>query len=239
MASNINEQIESVMESVREQLFAKGSKGLSKVARTFKQADFNGNKKLDQEEFEEAMSFCGVFLKKREISLLFKVFDRDGDGNINYDEMLRTLAPALSDARKSIVKKAFKVLDRDGSGIVNFQEVKGIYNASKHPDVQQGRATAKQVTQAFLNGFEGKVRGEQVDGKISEAEFLAYYEDLSASIPSDEYFVQMMESCWMIRREGKDPSQEKLATLVGLLKKKVAQKNEIWQKSRRHFDKCF
>lgn len=226
MATSKNEQVESIMESVREQLFAKGSKGLSAVARTFKQADFNGNKKLDQEEFEEAMSFCSVFLKKREISLLFKVFDRDGDGNINYEELLRTLAPPLSDTRKSIVKRAFKVLDRDGSGVVNFQEVKDIYNASKHPDVQQGRATAEQVTKVFLNGFEGKVRGEQVDGKISEAEFMSYYEDLSASIPSDEYFVQMMESCWMIRREGKDPSREKLATLVSLLKKKVAQKTK-------------
>jgi len=50
--------------------------------------DFNGNKKLDKEEFEEALSFAGLFLKKSEISFLFRNFDRDGDGNINYNEFL-------------------------------------------------------------------------------------------------------------------------------------------------------
>lgn len=36
------------------------------------------------------------------------------------------------------------------------------------------------------------------DGVISRKEWDDYYTDLSMSLPSDEYFVKMMESVWQI-----------------------------------------
>ena len=48
----------------------------------------------------------------------------------------------------------------------------------------------------FLNGFDG-MRGNN-DGVISRKEWDDYYTDLSMSLPSDEYFVKMMESVWQI-----------------------------------------
>jgi len=36
------------------------------------------------------------------------------------------------------------------------------------------------------------------DGTISRQEWDDYYTDLSMSLPSDEYFVRMMESVWQI-----------------------------------------
>jgi len=46
----------------------------------------------------------------------------------------------------------------------------------------------------FLHNFEG-VKGNR-DGIITMDEFVDYYTDLSMSVPSDEYFVRMMESTW-------------------------------------------
>ncbi len=46
----------------------------------------------------------------------------------------------------------------------------------------------------FLNGFDG-MRGNN-DGTITKDEWTDYYSDLSMSLPSDEYFVKMMESVW-------------------------------------------
>ncbi len=59
------------------------------MARAFKTADFNGNKKLDPEEFTEALQFSGLFLPAHEVSALFRKFDRTRDGSIDYDEFLR------------------------------------------------------------------------------------------------------------------------------------------------------
>lgn len=48
----------------------------------------------------------------------------------------------------------------------------------------------------FLNGFDG-MKGNN-DGVVTMQEWTDYYSDLSMSLPSDEYFVKMMESVWQI-----------------------------------------
>lgn len=52
------------------------------------------------------------------------------------------------------------------------------------------------MLEEFLNGFDG-ARGNN-DGTITQQEWTDYYADLSMSLPSDNYFVQMMESVWNI-----------------------------------------
>ena len=172
-----NERLQQICGSLREQLFRKGTKGLSGVARIFRSADFNGNKKLDREEFEEALSFCGLFLKSQEISFLFKNFDRDGDGNINYNELLHGIQLPLSGARLAMVELAFKKLDKDGSSVVDVTDIAQLYDASKHPDVQEGKKTEKDIALAFIGAFESGTK----DGKITFAEFKSYYEVLRSA----------------------------------------------------------
>ena len=64
--------------------------------------DFNGNKKLDAGEFEQALGAfgyetlsltlpCRLFPKKVELQALLKYYDVDGDGNVSYEEFLRGL----------------------------------------------------------------------------------------------------------------------------------------------------
>jgi hypothetical protein len=109
------ERIEEINDKIRAQLFRKGTVGLAGVATVFRQADFNGNKKLDPDEFEEALSFAGLFLSAADLHLLFSEYDRDGDGNIGYEEFIKGLAPDLSGARLDKVKEAFAKIDKDGA----------------------------------------------------------------------------------------------------------------------------
>mmetsp|Transcript_29256 Transcript_29256/g.21780 ORF Transcript_29256/g.21780 Transcript_29256/m.21780 type:complete len:80 (+) Transcript_29256:58-297(+) len=78
--------------------------------------DFNGNKKLDAQEFEQALAAFGLFPKKVELQALMKYYDIDGDGNVSYEEFLRGLREELTERRRVMVQKAFGILDRDGSG---------------------------------------------------------------------------------------------------------------------------
>lgn len=50
-----------------------------------------------------------------------------------------------------------------------------------------------------MDNFEG-ARGDD-DGCVTQTEFYDYYSDLSMSIPSDDYFVGMMESVWCISED--------------------------------------
>ena len=47
-----------------------------------------------------------------------------------------------------------------------------------------------------MKNFEGT--NSNKDGIITYDEFIDYYTDLSMSLASDEYFVQMMESTWQV-----------------------------------------
>jgi hypothetical protein len=51
----------------------------------------------------------------------------------------------LNERRKQLVHLAFRTLDRDGSGQVDMADIKGVYNASSHPDVITGKRTEEEV----------------------------------------------------------------------------------------------
>lgn len=222
MSLSLSEQVEEINDKIRTQLFRKGTTGLSSVARMFKNADFNGNKKLDVDEFEEALSFAGVFLTASELKTLFKVYDRNGDGNIGYEEFIKGLSPPLNGPRLAKVKEAFVKIDVDGSGHLTVDDVANSYNAKKHPDVLQGKKTEKQVLSEFLSAFEGD-SAQRGDGEVTWKEFIGYYTDLSGSIPSDTYFVDMMSRCWDCSKAN---TNGKIRTLCAVICDKAKQRTK-------------
>lgn len=182
--------------------------------------DFNGNRKLDLEEFTQALNTFGFFPKVVEIQALHKFYDIDGDGNISYEEFLRGLREPLTERRKAIVKRAFDLMDKDGSGQIQVKDVAHIYDVSQNKDFQEGKKTAEQVIEDFLNSFEG-VKGNR-DGVISWEEWLDYYTDLSMSIPLEDYFVRMMESTWQIcEDETQTVSQNQIEVLTKAMRQKL------------------
>lgn len=141
-------------------------------------ADFNGSASLSRDEFDEALAFSGVHLKVaqvrmavrggprgvacivppslfRQVGALFRAFDRDGSGTISYDEFVRALGENFNERRQAIVGKAFKLLDKDNSGQLVVADLRGVYNAKRHPDVISGKTTEDAVLSTFLNGLEG------------------------------------------------------------------------------------
>merc|ERR1712070_454388 len=89
-------------------------------------------------------------------------------------------------------------------------------------DVIQGKKSVKQVLQEFLSGFEGDSTGRG-DGKVTWTEFLGYYTDLSGSIPSEQYFVELITKVWSVKNNNTD---SKVRDLCSLLREKVAQRTK-------------
>jgi calcyphosin len=148
---------------------------------------------------------------------LIKYFDIDGDGNISYDEFLSGLRDPLSARKQAMVDRAFALLDKTGSGEIQVKDITKIYDTSKNPEVIEGKKTHDEVLKEFLNSFEG-LKGNH-DGVITKSEWDRYYTDLGVSVPSDEYFVGMMESVWAISED--DSSQlyeDEIRRLIGLIR---------------------
>lgn len=101
----------------------RGGIGLRSLSRLFKRFDFNGNRKLDIMEFEEALGQFGIFPSKVELQVLMKYYDTDGDGNIGYEEFLRGLKDELTDRQQNMVNKAWEIMDKDNSGFVTVHDI--------------------------------------------------------------------------------------------------------------------
>ncbi len=137
----------------------------------------------------------------------------------------------MNDRRQRIVDKVYSMLDRDGSGKLTVADIgtpgllirprlAKIYSADKNPDVISGKKTKEDMLKEFLNNFEG-AKGDK-DGIVTHAEFADYYTDLSMLISSDEYFVEMMESAWMVAENEEDlVLKERLDQLVNTLRLKL------------------
>lgn len=102
------------------------------MAVLFRRMDNNGNKKLDQAEFTEALASYGLFPKVVEIQALMKYYDVDGDGNITYEEFIRGLRDPLSGRRQAMVDKAFAMIDRNGNGALSPADIDAIYDVSQN-----------------------------------------------------------------------------------------------------------
>ena len=149
-----------------------------------------------------------------------KYYDIDGDGNISYEEFIRGLRNPLTERRARIVKSAFANMDKDGSGKITIKDICQIYDVSQNQDFIDGKLTRDEILEQFLDGFDG-AKGNN-DGVITLEEWVDYYTDLSMSLPSEEYFVAMMESVWgMCEDEGETVTKEQIKHLTKTMRHKL------------------
>lgn len=109
---------------------------------------------LNHEEFVKCIHDFRVGLDKEEALRLFAIYDVDRSGDMSYNEFLRGVVGEMNPFRTSIAMKAFKAMDKDGSGVIDIDDIRGVYSASKHPDVIQGKKTEDEVLYEFLDTFE-------------------------------------------------------------------------------------
>jgi hypothetical protein len=64
----------------------------------------------------------------------------------------------------------------------------------------------------FLDGFDG-MRGNN-DGIVTWDEWKDYYTDLSASTPSEDYFIAMMESTWQMTENENDKATKETVKML-------------------------
>lgn len=82
-----------------------------------------------------------------------------------------------------------------------MNDIKGIYNASRHPDVIAGKKTEEDILMEFLQTFETHhniMNSEAPDYIVTKEEFEEYYSNISASIDNDQYFELMINNAWKI-----------------------------------------
>lgn len=128
-----------------------------------------------------------------------------------------------------MVRKAFQKIDYNGDGVLTVEDIKGKYDASKHPDVKSGKKTEDEVLKEFLETFEmhhNVMHNQKSDGKVTLDEFIEYYTNISANIDNDAYFDLMMTNAWNI--DGKN-NTDSLAYAGSQRKVTAVSARDMWR----------
>jgi len=197
---------EALAEALRTKLASRGARGIIGLQKQFKIMDDDNSKSLNVAEFNKALTDYKLGFSKPESTALFNYFDVDSSGTISYDEFIRAIRGPMNMARKKIVAQAYKKLDKDGNGWIDMDDIRGVYNAKKHPDVLAGKKTEDQILQEFLETFETahNMRNNSApDHVVTKDEFEEYYNNISCSIDDDMYFMTMINNAWKLTEESR------------------------------------
>ena len=193
MNSQVN--VIEILEKVKSALKRRGSKTIAGLGRTFRALDsYDGNKKVDSEEFNVGLRENGVDLTQEESDALLHYFDRDGDGHINFDEFLVGIRGKLNERREAIVMKAFLKFDKDCSGSITAEDLADVYRVDMHPKYISGEKTKEEILLEFLENFGDRNK----DGVISKDECKEYYAAVSSNIDNDDHFILLMRNAWQL-----------------------------------------
>eukprot|EP00471_Norrisiella_sphaerica_P002896 CAMPEP_0184480304 /NCGR_PEP_ID=MMETSP0113_2-20130426/1795_1 /TAXON_ID=91329 /ORGANISM="Norrisiella sphaerica, Strain BC52" /LENGTH=480 /DNA_ID=CAMNT_0026858691 /DNA_START=32 /DNA_END=1471 /DNA_ORIENTATION=- len=170
-----------------------GLRGLTSIARVFRIMNDNFDGFLSSQEFSKGLKDMGVDLNQNEQKILFNAFDKDGNGKLSYNEFVQALIGKANERRLVLIDKAFSLMDKTGDGKITVDDLKGVYVPESDPETLDGKKNKFQVLSEFLGHFEAS--GKK-DGVVTLEEWRDYYNGISASIDSDEYFELMMKRAW-------------------------------------------
>lgn len=115
---------------------------------------------------------------------------------------LKVVRGRMPPLRAKLVGQVFKRIDHmarsggkgQGDGVLTADDLAHAFSGKEHPEVKAGKKPESVVLQEMLQQFEGN-KGNR-DGQITLEEWMAYYEELSASIETDDHFDQMITGAW-------------------------------------------
>ena len=185
----------ATLDKVKTALKKRGTKTIAGLGRTFRALDsYDGNRKVDADEFRVGLRENGVDLTQDESDALLSYFDKDQDGHVNFDEFLVGIRGALNERREAITMKAFLKFDKDCSGYITADDLVGVYTVDEHPKFKTGEMSEEEIFNEFLQNFGDKNN----DGKITKSEWKEYYSAVSSNIDNDDHYILLMRNAWKL-----------------------------------------
>eukprot|EP00826_Nyctotherus_ovalis_P002870 TRINITY_DN10578_c0_g2_i1.p1 TRINITY_DN10578_c0_g2~~TRINITY_DN10578_c0_g2_i1.p1 ORF type:complete len:604 (-),score=159.16 TRINITY_DN10578_c0_g2_i1:699-2510(-) len=192
---------EAAIALFRTRLISKGVRGLLGLVRLFHLSDDTRSGTLGFNDFSKHVKERRLNLDSADVHELFHAFDLSHSKRVHYNNLMKAVCGSMSDFRKLLVRRAFDRLSLGEGGEVEAKDVRTMYNPSGHPAVLEGRKSEDEALQEFLETFEvhHTVWGSK---KVSEEEFEEYYNYVSATVDSDEYFEKLIRSAWNLKPLG-------------------------------------
>ena len=145
-----------------------------------------------------------------DINSMKKIFNmytikRAEDSFLDFYSFMRTYKQELNANKLNIVEEAFSNIDSKGEDKVHLNVIKMKYNASKHPDVLNGKYTEDEKIMEFLDCFglcyeilksDSEIKNKENEDYVDFEIFANFYEYVSFIYPRDKDFEYVVRSTW-------------------------------------------
>ena len=224
-SASLSGDLRESMHSVRFQLSVRGQHSFRQLCRAFAVNDPQHSGRVDVDTLEAVLAKLGVFLKRQQLTRLFRYIDREGRGALLVADFLQAVQGELSERRLAIIQAAFQHIDAQQAGKLPLARLLQAFDASGHPSVLSGSRTEQQLAAELASALEGA--GASSGGLVSLAEWSDYYAGISCVTPQDDdYFCAMMERCWHVREaRARDDKHALLNRVRHILRERTAQRD--------------
>ena len=202
-----NKQFEKeVLSLLTDKLFKRGLRGILYLYSQFLSLcpDLN---KISFSDFILVLKIQHLNIDINSSKKIFNMFSiiQDEKSYLDFYSFMRTYKKELNEYKLNIVEEVFSKIDIKGTNKINLNELKMKYDASRHPDVLNGKFSEDQKIMEFLDCFElcynilkldSEMKIEENKDYVDFEMFANFYEYVSFIYPKDKDFEYVIKSTW-------------------------------------------
>ena len=199
--NNISEnKINSIISSIKSCILSNNGITLFTFMKKLKDKQLN-YKGISIEDLNNIFQDMRVNISLNDLKILFNVLAQNSNqnnGTISFDQLINLIKGNLQERRKLYIIGIFANIDTEKKGEVPIQALKNIYNSKYHPDVLNGIKSQEDAFEQFCYSLDlyCEVNDIQTNGNLPFENFLDFYSGVSACIPDDVYFEDMLNGVW-------------------------------------------
>ena len=157
------------------------------------------NNKINLKDLIEIFKDMKLDLTEKDVKNFFIILDYDQMNFLNINDIINIIKGKMSQERRLFVLNKFNEIDKRQKGEINVNFMKILYknNAKYHPDVVKGTKKEEDVYNQFRLTLEIFLDINKIlNDIVSKDQFVDYYSGISASIPDDNYFQNILNAIW-------------------------------------------
>ena len=133
-----------------------------------------------------------------ELKIFFNYANKNDSDIISTEQLINIIKGNLNEQRKLYIVDLFSKIDTEHTNKISIQLLKNTFNAKRHPEVINGTKSLEEVLEQFCYSLDlyCELNGIQKNGELTFENFVDYYSCVSASIPDEVYFEDMINGVW-------------------------------------------
>lgn len=170
----------------------------------FKANDVAGNGLYNFEDFESVLGKCGLFVKRQDLTKLYRSFDTNKSEQVDYKQFLSALQGEVSPRRAAMLDAVWAKLAR-GNASITMAQFWDAFEPRRYPKVLTGELSADDVVEQMKATLFFANLENTPDATLTKAMFDAIYAKQGcANLYDDDWFVAVLEGTWGVQESPDD-----------------------------------